>query len=169
MGILLDIGKQVKARRKELGYTQEFLGQLVCMDKTQISKIEKGQYKNLDIIDNVLQCLDMAIYLEKKDQYILENNVQLEPLSIEDTLFCDYVPGERSIRSTLLWDMDHASFDLQKGKQIIVERTIERGQMEDFYAAFDLYGFDQFRSILAKIKRINPYVAPFATIAFHLN
>jgi len=169
MGILSDIGKQIKAKRKELGYTQEFLGQLVCMDKTQISKIEKGQYKNLDIIDNVLQCLDMAIYLEKKNSLIIDKKVALEPLSIEDTLFCDYVPGNRPIRSSLLWDMDLSSFDLQKGKQIVIERTIERGQMDDYYAAFDHYGFDTFRESLAKIKRLNPYVAPFATIAFHLS
>ena len=168
MGILADIGRQIREKRKELGYTQEFLGQLVCMDKTQISKIEKGKYKNLDIIDNILKCLDMAIHLEKEDRYLRESEVKLEPLAIEDTLFCDYVPGKREISRHLLWDMNLEEFDLQEGKKIVVERVVERGLMEDFYAAFDLYGFDGFRKILAGIRKLNPYVESFAKFTFHL-
>lgn len=169
MGILEEIGSQIRIKRKELGYSQEFLGNLVCMDKTQISKVEKGQYKNLKIIDNVLKCLDMAIYLERQDRGIVDHNIQLEPLAIEDTIFCDYVPGEREIRKNLLRDMDLDEFDLQEGAKIVVERTVERGQMEDFYAAFDLYGgFDAFRKILAGIKKLNPYVLAFASTTFHV-
>ena len=40
----------------------------------------------------------------------------------------------------LLWDVNLAKVDYQKMKTYIVERVIERGSEDDFYAIFQLYG-----------------------------
>ena len=61
MTILQQLGAQIREKRKQMGYSQELLGQFVSMDKTQISKIEKGKYKNLEKIQFVLEALEMAI------------------------------------------------------------------------------------------------------------
>ena len=53
----------------------------------------------------------------------------------------------------LLWDVDLKQFDLEKGKTFVVGRVIERGQMEDFYTLFRMYGgVDGVREIAKKIK-----------------
>lgn len=44
------------------------------------------------------------------------------------------------ISRRLLWDVDWDSFDLQKGRKLVVRRIIERGMEDDYYAAFQLYG-----------------------------
>ena len=44
------------------------------------------------------------------------------------------------ISSTLLWDYDLSTFDWEKGKLIVVQRIVERGWDNDFYAAIQLYG-----------------------------
>jgi len=44
------------------------------------------------------------------------------------------------IPKKLLWDVDWANFDLQKGRALIAERVAERGTLEDFYTMFSLYG-----------------------------
>jgi len=44
------------------------------------------------------------------------------------------------IRPHLLWDMNPAKIDYQKMKSIVVQRVIERGDRDDFYTIFQLYG-----------------------------
>jgi len=50
------------------------------------------------------------------------------------------VKPDAKIPSYLLWDMDLTKFDWEKGKDIVVERVIERGRMDDFYTLFQMYG-----------------------------
>ena len=40
----------------------------------------------------------------------------------------------------LLWDVDKSKVDYQKMRVFIVERIIERGNEDDFYTMFQLYG-----------------------------
>jgi len=42
------------------------------------------------------------------------------------------------ISSTLLWDYDLSTFDWEKGKLIVVQRIVERGWDNDFYAAIEI-------------------------------
>jgi len=44
------------------------------------------------------------------------------------------------IPSHLLWDVDKSKIDLEKMKSFIVQRVIERGDRDDFYTIFQLYG-----------------------------
>jgi hypothetical protein len=40
----------------------------------------------------------------------------------------------------LLWDIDQSNMDLDAMKKLIVQRVIERGWENDYYAIFKLYG-----------------------------
>lgn len=44
------------------------------------------------------------------------------------------------VRRSLLWEYDLSDFDWQYMRALVVERVIERGWDEDFYALFALYG-----------------------------
>jgi len=44
------------------------------------------------------------------------------------------------VRHSLLWEYDLSGFDWQYMRALVVERVIERGWDEDYYALFALYG-----------------------------
>lgn len=171
MTILQQLGAQIREKRKQMGYSQELLGQFVSMDKTQISKIEKGKYKNLEKIQFVLEALEMAIVLKNEIDTIPIDAYQplQEPIDISETIFKDYVPGSRQISETLIWDVDKSSFDAKKSANFIVERVLERGDIEDYYALFDIFGgIEPVRVIVSQIKKLNPLCENFARATFRL-
>lgn len=60
-------------------------------------------------------------------------------------------------------------FDWQKSKTIVVQRVVELGAPEDFYAAFDLYGgIDGFREIIKTIPNLSDIDINFVCIIFKL-
>lgn len=48
------------------------------------------------------------------------------------------------IRPSLLWEYDLEGFDWDAMRITVLERVIERGRMDDFYAALNLYGLPKF-------------------------
>ncbi len=44
------------------------------------------------------------------------------------------------VRPSLLWEYDLSAFDWQYMRALVVERVVERGWDEDYYALFALYG-----------------------------
>jgi len=44
------------------------------------------------------------------------------------------------ISQHLMWDIDKSQFDWDKMKLFIVQRVIERGDIDDFYAILQVYG-----------------------------
>lgn len=80
-----------------------------------------------------------------------------------------YKKGERKINSALLWEYDMNLFDWQKSKIIVVQRVVEMGKPEDFYAAFDIYGgIDGFREIIKTVPYLNSVDINFVCILFNL-
>lgn len=55
-------------------------------------------------------------------------------------IFDSYKSGGHTFNKALLWEYDAESIDLQKCRRLVATRVIELGRLEDFYAAFDLYG-----------------------------
>lgn len=52
------------------------------------------------------------------------------------------------ISPTLLWEYDYDNFKWNAWRKIVVERVIQMGRINDWYAAFDLYGgIEGFRAI----------------------
>jgi hypothetical protein len=74
-----------------------------------------------------------------------------------------------AIRKTLFWEYDFEKIDWQKMRNLVVQRVIERGRIDDFYAILNLYGLE---GVVAEIKRI-PYLnakdQAFVCSVFNIN
>ena len=57
-------------------------------------------------------------------------------------LFDDYRQHtDTVIRPSLLWEYDMSCFDWMKMRNVLVQRVLERGHMDDYYAMLNLYGW----------------------------
>jgi hypothetical protein len=78
-----------------------------------------------------------------------------------DNMFFDNwhlrVNGVPTLRRGLLWEYDISSFDWDAMRGVIVERVIERGREEDFYAIFQLY--EDVEGVRKIIKDDVPYLS----------
>jgi hypothetical protein len=70
----------------------------------------------------------------------------------------------------LLWDIDKSKFDWDKMKYFIVQRIIERGDEDDFYTMFQVYGGPEgVREIVKKLPAFyDPRDEAFARVLFDL-
>ena len=75
-----------------------------------------------------------------------------------------------SIPKRLLWDVDWNNFDMQKNKKMVVQRVIEYGLPEDYYAMFKLYGgVSGVRKIIKEIPHFRyPRDISFVCMTFNL-
>lgn len=85
-------------------------------------------------------------------------------------IFDDYKKyGACSVSPSLLWEYDLSDFDWWKSRKIVVQRILERGWLEDYYAGFNLYGgIEGFREIIKEIPFLSPRDMNFACIVFDL-
>ena len=73
------------------------------------------------------------------------------------------------VSSYLFWDIDKSKIDWNSMKEFVVERVIERGSENDFYAIFQLYGGPKgVREIIKKIEFCDPKDESLARILFNL-
>ena len=80
-----------------------------------------------------------------------------------------YISGNHSINRSLLWEYDIDNFDWHNSKSLVVQRIIELGTPEDYYAAFDLYGgIEGFREIIKTVPYLNNIDINFVCIFFNL-
>jgi len=70
----------------------------------------------------------------------------------------------------LLWDIDKSKFDWDKMKLFIVQRVIERGDVDDFYAILQVYGGPEgVREIVKKLPAFyDPRDEALARVLFNL-
>jgi hypothetical protein len=54
------------------------------------------------------------------------------------------------INKNLFWEYDMEHFDFQKQINLVVQRVVQRGTSEDFYAMLNLYGFDSVKEAIKK-------------------
>jgi hypothetical protein len=75
----------------------------------------------------------------------------------------------KSISKSLLWEYDLARFDWEDMKIIVMQRVIERGWFDDFYAAIQLYGgIDNVREIIKDIPVLSAKDMNFVCTIFNL-
>lgn len=61
----------------------------------------------------------------------------------------EQIKSQPKVNISLLWEYDLAKFDWQYMRALVVERVIERGWSEDYYAIFALYnGIEGVRQII---------------------
>lgn len=73
-----------------------------------------------------------------------------------------------TIRPTLLWEYDLSGFDYQDMRTIVVQRVIERGWPDDFFAILNLYGEQGVREAIRNIPTINMVDMNFVHVVFDL-
>ncbi|MBQ3610001.1 MAG: hypothetical protein IJA03_08185 [Bacteroidaceae bacterium] len=80
-----------------------------------------------------------------------------------------YHSGNRLPNNALLWEYDMETFDWQRSKTLVVQRVVEMGEPEDFFAAFDLYGgIEGFREAVKSVPYLNDLDMHFVCTIFNL-
>lgn len=78
-------------------------------------------------------------------------------------------PKEVKLRPTLLWDANPDTVDYQRHKELIVQRVIERGNMDDFYFILHTYGgIKGVREIIKRLPKLSPRDEAFVLVNFNL-
>ena len=72
------------------------------------------------------------------------------------------------VRPSLLWEYDLEKFDWQQMRNEVVQRVLERGRMDDFYAILNMYGVEGVKAALREIPYMNDKDMNFACVAFDL-
>ena len=72
------------------------------------------------------------------------------------------------VRPSLLWEYDLEKFDWQQMRNEVVQRVLERGRMDDFYAILNLYGVEGVKAALREIPYMNDKDMNFVCVAFDL-
>lgn len=83
-------------------------------------------------------------------------------------MFFDDYPShlDARIRPSLLWEYELDGFDWLAMRNIVVQRVIERGRINDFYAALNLYGLSGFKEGVKNIPYMNSKDKTFVCSVF---
>lgn len=84
-------------------------------------------------------------------------------------LFEDYRSHtDAVVRPSLLWEFDLDRFDWQTMRDIVVQRVLERGRIDDYYAILNLYGVEGVKAALRDIPYMSDKDMNFACVIFGL-
>lgn len=75
---------------------------------------------------------------------------------------------DAKVRDSLLWEYDLADFDYQDMRTVVVQRVIERGRMEDYYAILNIYGLEGVKESIRDIPLMNAKDISFVCSVFDL-
>jgi hypothetical protein len=76
---------------------------------------------------------------------------------------------EATLRKSLLWEYNFEKIDWQKMRNIIVQRVIERGRPDDFYAILNKYSLKGVKQAIRQIPYLNKKDLSFVCTIFELN
>ncbi len=62
---------------------------------------------------------------------------------------------DAQIRPSLFWEYDLSRFDWEGMRTLVVQRVIERGRMNDFYAILNKYGMKKIKESIREIPYMN--------------
>jgi hypothetical protein len=68
----------------------------------------------------------------------------------------------------LFWDVDRNKLDLQKNKQLIVERVIQRGSRSDLQIILSYYGKQEAGELLKQVPWLNEKDMAFVNVFFDI-
>jgi len=80
--------------------------------------------------------------------------------------FKDY--PEATINPSLLWEYDTERVDYKNMRDIIVQRVIERGWPNDWYAMLNLYGINGVKEAIKNIPYLNNKDMTFVSDQFNI-
>ena len=83
--------------------------------------------------------------------------------------FEDYKYHDNAVISPkLFWEYDLNDFDFEEMKNIVVERVIERGHKNDWYALLNLYGINEVVHVIKNLPYLNRKDANFVQVIFNI-
>lgn len=83
--------------------------------------------------------------------------------------FSDYKNyPDKAINHSLFWEYDLEKFNFQEMKNLVVQRIIERGRIDDFYGMLNLYGLEEVKRVLKNIKILNKKDTNFVSVVFEI-
>ena len=62
---------------------------------------------------------------------------------------------DAQIRQSLFWEYDMSRFDWEKMRTLVVQRVIERGRKDDFFAILNRYGVEGVKESIKEIPTMN--------------
>ena len=84
-------------------------------------------------------------------------------------MFNDYREHkEATVRPSLLWEYDMTDFDWQAMRNIVVQRVVERGYPDDFYAILNLYTPEGVKDAIKECPYLNRKDRNFVCVVFNL-
>ena len=72
------------------------------------------------------------------------------------------------VRKSLLWEYDTDRFDWMAMRRLVVQRVVERGRKDDFYAILNCYGLDGVKEAIKEISYMNRKDLSFVCSVFGL-
>jgi len=75
---------------------------------------------------------------------------------------------DAKINPALLWEYNLSDFDFQKMRNVVVQRVIERGWPNDWYAALNLYGEKGIKEAIKAIPYLNDKDMNFVSHVFKI-
>jgi len=76
---------------------------------------------------------------------------------------------DAKLRKSLLWEYETEKINWQQMRNIVVQRVIERGRMNDFYAILNRYGIKGVKEAIKQIPYLNNKDLAFVCSVFELN
>lgn len=76
--------------------------------------------------------------------------------------------ADAKVRESLLWEYDLSDFNYADMRNIVVQRVVERGRMDDFYAILNMYGVEGVKNAIKEIANFNPKDLAFVCSVFDL-
>lgn len=72
------------------------------------------------------------------------------------------------IRESLLWEYQSEVVDYESMKSVIIQRVIERGRIDDFYAIINLYGVNTIKREIKELPYLNDKDIAFVCAVFDM-
>jgi hypothetical protein len=75
---------------------------------------------------------------------------------------------DAKIRNSLLWEYEIEKINWQQMRNVIVQRVIERGRMDDFYAVLNMYELEGVKEAIKQIPFLNNKDLAFVCSVFNI-
>ncbi|MBC7652871.1 MAG: hypothetical protein H7098_00190 [Oligoflexus sp.] len=84
-------------------------------------------------------------------------------------LFLDYKKHDiKEVNPRLLWEYDLSDLDYQDMRNVVMQRVIERGWADDFYAILNLYVEHGVVEDIKQLSSLNRKDMNFVSVVFHI-
>lgn len=153
----MQLKERLLAAMQQKGINQRQLAEMSGCSETTISKwLNKPQNFRMTTITKLEKTLGVTL-------------ISTTPKSFQNSIFAEYQPHKSTFSESLFWEYDKNSFIPSEHKEIVVSRVIDRGRINDYFAAFDACGgIDGFKETYKKLKKTNKYSRNFICNALNI-